>query len=79
MDWRAAYEKGFAGMGPPLYFVGYEMAKAIDRAHGPARIGRYFQQHPAEFFGDYVALYRGGHSVPARFSAATERLIDSMR
>ena len=76
LDWRTAYEEGFAGMGPPLYFVGHEMAKALDQAHGPQRIGAYFTGHPAAFFRDYVALYKKDPGLaPARFSATTEKLL----
>jgi len=76
MKWEAAYEKGFSNKAPPLYFVGYEMAKAIDRAYGHARIGAYFQEHPATFFKDYVALSREKPgAVLAKFSAETERRI----
>jgi hypothetical protein len=78
MKWQEAYEKGFSNKCPPLYFVGYEMAKAIDRAYGPARIGAYFQEHPAAFFKDYLALSRKRPgAVPATFSAETERTIFS--
>jgi hypothetical protein len=80
MTWEAAYEKGFSNKCPPLYFVGYEMAKAIDRAYGPARIGAYFQEHPAAFFKDYLALSRkGAGAVPAAFSAETQRSILAFR
>lgn len=80
MTWEAAYEKGFSNKCPPLYFVGYEMAKAIDRAYRHRRIGGYFQEHPATFFKDYVALSRHRPSaVQARFSAETERRISSLR
>src|ERR1700741_3866717 len=30
---------------PASTFIGYEMAKAIDRRHGPARIASLLQQH----------------------------------
>ncbi|MFL5239268.1 MAG: DUF5700 domain-containing putative Zn-dependent protease [Rhizomicrobium sp.] len=74
MKWDDAYEKGFSNKCPPLYFVGYEMAKAIDRTYGPARIGAYFQEHPAAFFRDYVALSRKNPgAISAKFSAQTER------
>lgn len=75
LAWDKAYQEGFAGEGP-LYFVGYEMAKAIERKHGPARIGPYFQEHPAQFFRDYIALTA---DKPARFSTASETIIAAMK
>ncbi|MBV8799116.1 MAG: hypothetical protein JO208_04820 [Alphaproteobacteria bacterium] len=78
MKWETAYEKGFSNRAPPLYFVGYEMTKALDRAYGHARIGAYFQEHPATFFKDYIALYRERpDAVRARFSVEMERTISS--
>jgi hypothetical protein len=78
IKWEEAYEKGFSNKCPPLYFVGYEMAKAIDRTYGHARIGAYFQEHPAAFFKDYLALSRKAPgAVPAKFSAETARTIFS--
>jgi uncharacterized protein (DUF779 family) len=79
MTWEEAQKVVFTGYGPPPYFVGYEMAKAIDARWGPRRIGGYFQQHPAAFFQDYVALYRThGAAVPARFAPATEAYLASL-
>lgn len=79
MTWNATYEAGFANIGPPLYFVGYEMAKAIERAYGPGRIGPYFQRGSTEYFKDYIALYRTRAMIALeRFSPATESLIASL-
>jgi hypothetical protein len=79
MTWEAASKILYTGYGPGLYFVGYEMTKAIDRRYGPERIGPSFQQHPAAFFRAYVDLCRERPAeVPARFSEATEAYIISL-
>ncbi|HEV7571957.1 MAG TPA: DUF5700 domain-containing putative Zn-dependent protease [Thermoanaerobaculia bacterium] len=79
MTWKQASDVVFIGSGPGPYFVGYEMAKAIDRRHGPARIASLLQQHPAAFFRAYIDLYRENPAaVPARFSKETEAYIDSI-
>ena len=78
MSWKQVSDVVFTGLGPGPYFVGYEMAKAIDRHHGPARIASLLQQHPAAFFRAYIDLYRKNPgAVPARFSKETEAYIDS--
>jgi len=78
MTWKQASDVVFTGHGPGPYFVGYEMAKAIDRRHGPERIASLLQQHPAAFFRTYIDLYRENPAaVPARFSRETEAYIDS--
>ena len=79
MSWKQASDVVFTGRGPGPYFVGYEMAKAIDRRHGAARIASLLQQHPAVFFRAYIDLYRENPAaVPARFSKETETYIDSI-
>jgi hypothetical protein len=79
MNWKQASDVVFTGYGPGPYFVGYEMAKAIDRRYGPARIAVLLQQHPAAFFRAYIDLYRENPAaVPSRFSRETETYIDSI-
>jgi hypothetical protein len=73
MTWEAASGEGLSGdPHDAFYFVGYEMAKAIDRHCGSACIGRLFSQPPVEFFRQYVALSREHPDVPGRFSRETE-------
>ena len=48
-----------------------------DRYHGAERIGRLFQERPAVFFKDYVALTRA-HPELTRFAPATEAYIVSL-
>lgn len=59
MSWDDAYGAGFSGIGPPLYFVGFEMSRAIEEARGPEQIGTYFADRPTTFFKDFVALMPG--------------------
>jgi hypothetical protein len=77
--WEQAQNTVFRGYGPGPYFVGYEMAKAIDQHDGPERIASLLQKHPAEFFRTYIEIYRKNPgAAPAKFSAATEAYIDSI-
>jgi putative zinc-dependent peptidase DUF5700 len=79
MSWKQASDVVFTGYGPGPYFVGYEMAKAIDRRRGPAFIASLLQQHPAAFFRAYIDLYReNSAAAPARFSKETEAYLDSV-
>ena len=79
MSWDEASKIMFTGTGSPLYFVGYEMARAIDRRYGPQRLASFLQQHPAAFFRAYVELARECPAcVPARFSPATESYVASL-
>ena len=79
MSWKQASDVVFTGYGPSPYFAGYEMAKAIDHRHGPARIASLLQQHPAAFFREYIDLYRANPAaVPAKFSRETEAYLDSI-
>jgi hypothetical protein len=77
--WEEAYERGFTGADPHFYFVGYEMAKAIERHCGTPCIPRLFQQPPVEFFRQYIALYRKHPEIQWRFAPATERYLKSLR
>jgi hypothetical protein len=79
VTWEQASNAVFMGKGPGPYFVGYEMAKAIDQHDGPERIASLLQMHPAEFFRAYIEIYRKNPgAVPAKFNAATEAYIDSI-
>ena len=79
-SWEEAYERGFSGNeGARFYFVGYQMAKAIERHCGRACIPRLFEQPPVEFFRQYVALYREHPEIPGRFAPETESFLASLR
>lgn len=80
MTWQEAYDRGFSGNEDTrFYFVGYQMAKAIEQRCGAACIPRLFEQAPAEFFRHYISLYRQHEDAPGRFSAATEAYVFSLR
>jgi hypothetical protein len=76
--WSKAEMEGFSNEAP-FYFVGYEMAKAIDRYCGAECIKRAFVQQPVEFFRQYVALYRMHPDIIGRFSPETEAFIEKSR
>jgi hypothetical protein len=76
MTWKKAYTEGFTSENDAsFYFVGYEMAKALERYCGRECIGRLFKNPPVEFFRQYIALYRTHPEITGRFSPETEMLI----
>jgi hypothetical protein len=80
ITWPEASERGFTRSPENedrFYFVGYEMAKAIERYCGPECIGRLFEEPPVEFFRRYISLYREHPEIRGRFSRETENLIDT--
>ncbi len=78
--WNEAYKKGFSGNNDArFYFVGYEMAKSIEKHHGSKHIGKVFGKRPVEFFRQYIALYKKHPEITARFSPETEAYIASLR
>jgi hypothetical protein len=79
ITWEEVYERGFSGDESRFYFVGYEMAKAIARQCGTACIPLLFEQPPAVFFRQHIALYREHPEIRWRFAPETERYFDSMR
>ncbi|MBA2390853.1 MAG: amidohydrolase family protein [Geodermatophilaceae bacterium] len=60
-------------------FVGYQMAKEIERRCGAACIRRLLQQPSVEFFLQYISLYREHPDIVGRFSPETERHLSSLR
>ena len=80
IDWAEAYRRGFSRDNDDrFYFVGYEMAKALERHCGRGCIGEHFGKPPVEFFRRYVALYRRHPDIGGRFSPETEGLIMAPR
>jgi hypothetical protein len=75
-SWEDAYTKGFSGNNDArFYFVGYQMAKAIEQHCGAACIGVLFEQPPVEFFRSYITLYRVHAGIRGRFAPATEAFL----
>jgi hypothetical protein len=78
VSWEDAYQRGFSGdEDARFYFVGYEMAKAIEHHCGTACIPRLFEQPPVEFFRQYISLYRAHPEIRWRFAPETERVLMS--
>jgi hypothetical protein len=80
MTWDKAYMEGFTSENDAsFYFVGYEMAKALERYCGRECIGRLFREPPVGFFRRYIALYQKHPDLTGRFSQATETFIVNFR
>src|SRR5436190_12561868 len=78
LSWQEASARGF--MNSPrdetrFYFVGYEMAQAIERYCGPECIGKLFGRPPVEFFRQYIALYRAHPEIRWHFAPMTMTFI----
>lgn len=79
ITWEEAYQQGFSGNNDArFYFVGYEMAKAIERQCGTGCIPRLFEKPPVEFFRQYISLYREHPDIQGRFAPETERYLISL-
>jgi hypothetical protein len=80
LPWNKAYARGFSGNNDArFYFVGYEMAKAIEKYRGRKQIAQLFEKPPVEFIRQYIALYKKHPEISARFSKETEEFITSIR
>ena len=76
IPWEEAYRRGFSHSREDeerFYFVGYEMAAAIERYDRAGAIGALFEKPPVAFFRRYLALCRQHRELPGRFSEATAR------
>lgn len=78
ITWEAVQSQGFSRDNDDrFYFVGYEMAKALDRHCGRRCISRLFKEPPVEFFRRYIVLYRKHPEIKGRFSQETETFINA--
>ena len=76
ITWDVVNERGFSRNNDDrFYFVGYEMAKAIDRYCGRGCVSRLFEEPPVEFFRRYIALYRKHPEIRGRFSQESETFV----
>lgn len=76
--WEVVNKEGFSRDNDDrFYFVGYEMAKALERYRGRGAIGGLFAKPPLEFFRSYIGLYRKHREIRGRFSRETEEFIAS--
>jgi hypothetical protein len=76
MGYSDAYAVGFYGDDQPLYFVGYEMAKAIAKKKGPARLGQLILGSGCGFARDYLEVSVGDPAVP-QLSKRTQQMVGS--
>ena len=78
--WDEAQRVGFFGDNDArLYFVGYEMAKAIDLHRSAKRVGELLEQSPSAFFQEYITLYRQQSGIVGRFTPETEAYFETLR
>ena len=78
VTWDAAYKEGFTSDNDAaFYFVGHEMAKALERYCGRDCVRRLFDTPPVEFFCRYVALYHEHPDIAGHFSREAEAYITS--
>jgi hypothetical protein len=74
------YPLGFSGgWDSPLYFVGYRMAKVIEKYDGRDAIQGVWKRSPAEFFVRYAALAREHSTDPdvIALNATTLKILES--
>jgi hypothetical protein len=76
-DPNELYMIGFSGMwDSPLYFVGYHMAKAIEKHDGREAVAAAMEVSPIRFFGRYIELCRTlDDPEMVRFSRSTEDIL----
>jgi hypothetical protein len=79
--WRDVLTRGFLNSPKDeerFYFVGYEMAKAIERYCGSQCIGKLLEKPPIEFFRLYISLYHDHPEIRWRFAPKTESYLASI-
>jgi hypothetical protein len=64
INYRKAYAMGFLSEDQPLYFLGYEMAKSIERKKGPKRLGELLTGTGCGFFRDFIEASAGDDKAP---------------
>jgi hypothetical protein len=82
LTWAEASGRGFVRSPEDeerFYFVGYQMAKALERHCGRECVGSAFTQEPVAFFRRYIALYYEHPEIRWRFSPETEAIIASLQ
>jgi hypothetical protein len=78
ITWDTAYVAGFSDHNDArFYFVGYQMAQAVERYCGAACIGRAFAERPAAFFRRYIALCEA-HRELTCFAPETRAFVASL-
>jgi hypothetical protein len=79
-DPNELYMIGFSGMwDSPLYFVGYHMAKAIEKHDGREAVAAAMEESPIRFFGRYIEICRTlDDPEMVRFSRSTEDIMSAL-
>ena len=74
------YRIGFSGsFDSVFYFVGYEMARAIEEEDGPEAVVRCLEEGPLSFFSRYIAIsQRTPDKGRRRFSKETEQTVQNL-
>jgi hypothetical protein len=77
--WDDAFAAGLSGNSDQrLYYVGYEMARVIERYSSSQRIGQLLQKSPATFFREYIDLCHVHPEITARFATETESYLEQV-
>ncbi len=64
-----------------LYFVGYRMARAIEKYKGKQTVAALIEKNPIEFFNLYVELYKAHNDDPTliKFNKSTEDTLSKLQ
>lgn len=75
------YNLGYSGTwDSPLYFVGYRMAKVIERNDGRGAIAKFIARDPAAFVARYVELTKKDHAADVvPLSPTAEAIVGRLR
>lgn len=79
-DTGKLYNIGFSGtFDSALYFVGYRMARVIEKHKGKQAIASAISENPLQFFNQYIELYKKqGDSEAIPFSKSTEEILQKL-
>ena len=80
-DYNQLYNLGFSGTwDSPLYFVGYQMGKVIEKYKGKEAIKASVGADPVLFFNQYIEIYRKHNDQEIdRFSKSSEEIIQKLQ
>ncbi len=74
------YNIGYGGeWDSPLYFVGFEICRAIENKYGKYYIKKYLTESPIRMLLDYISLYKKDSGIKHRFSPETEIIIFNLQ
>lgn len=80
-DYDQLYNLGFSGAwDSPLYFVGYQMGKVIEKYKGKEAVRALVGAEPLQFFNQYMEIYKKeGDPEIVRFSKACEEILKNLQ